>query len=596
VKPAGSITTVGLALAISSSQLGCLAVPASPDVECKVTADCDTDHGEVCDEGVCWGNPPPGPFAALITPPTERKREIVSRELTLEAIPADGYFGDIALQEAVTFSGQIVCPNECSESTLGATIVVTRPSSFVGGPTFRQVFTSDPTTGTFQLALPRVQPGEPPYTITATPDGRDLPGTNTETIAELVPPLHIQLALDNSQAGKTLDLGGESPLTTITGSIVDLQDNPATNYRVVALGRWESGAPLTEVSTVDFIGQTGGNTFALRLSEGVLGSVEVVAQPFGPVLQPTLHTTVNPASALVPHKLVIPNIGTGESVATIIVEGTATNGEVTGVLGSHVTISGSVAVTTTSTTATFTAEGDTDASGMVNLKVPGGDLASSYKVSVTPAANASLGVMFAQHVAVPGMTKLKLPNRLAITGTLRDAAGDPLAGVQVTAHPSLRFEWSLAAAPQAFLTAVPAASTVTLDTGEFVLYVDPFLDDGEVDTWGFYDLEFVPTAGSDAPSWSQLEVEIPRDTTVTQLSVGTSVLPEAAHVHGRIVDPFGELVEDAELKLFRIADPVVFASFCSQLQNPPASCPVPATQLGRGVSDSFGIARLTLPR
>ncbi len=584
------------AVVFSTILAGCLSVPDGPAVECKVTSDCDTANGEVCEEGVCWGNPPVGPFAALITPPIERKNTVVSREVRLESLPADGYFGDLGLQEPVTFSGQVVCPNECTNASLAATIVVTRPSAFVGGPGFRQVFTSDPDTGTFQIVVPRVQPGEADYEITVVPDGRDQPGS-APAINELVPPFHTRLTLDKDQNGKTIDLGGGSPLGTVAGTIVDFQDNPAANYRVVALGRWEVGAPLTEVSTVDFIGQTGGNAFSIRISEGVVGAVEIVARAFGGSLQPTLHLTVNPIGALSGnHKLVVPDLGTASQPVTVVVQGTHTGGEVSGVAGAHVTVTGAIGTQTAVTEATFVAEGDTDMSGIVTLQVPGGDFKNTYRVSAIPPANSTVGVMFNQPVVIPGTTKLKLPDRLAIVGTVLDVDGHPLKDVQVTARPSLRFAWTLAPAPQTFVTAIPAASVVTPDTGEFVLFVDPVIDDGESDVFGFYDLEFDPTATTNAPSWFQRGIEVPRDVTLNQIALPASILPDAAHIHGRIVDPFGDLVPDAELKFFKIEDARAFEAFCGQLLNAPASCPIPAQLLGRGVSDKTGTTRLTLPR
>ena len=61
---------------------GCLDVPSGPDVECSTTSDCDSASGEICDEGVCWGNPPQGMYAVVISPPSSRK-DLVPRELTM---------------------------------------------------------------------------------------------------------------------------------------------------------------------------------------------------------------------------------------------------------------------------------------------------------------------------------------------------------------------------------------------------------------------------------------------------------------------------------------------------------------------------------
>lgn len=570
---------------------GCLSVPDEQPVECKVQSDCDTANGEVCEEGVCWGNPPAGPFAVLLTPPSEHRLDMVPREIILEALPQNGYFDDLELGRPVTFSGQVVCPLECSQSQLAATIVATRPSTFVGGPAFRQSFESDERTGLFQVVLPPINPGEPDYTLTIIPDGRD---GNEEGLARVVPPLRSSLSIMKSEAGNTIDLGG-SKQPVIEGSIVDANDNPATNYRVVALGRWEPNAPLVEVSTVDLINQTD-NTFSLRLSEGLVGSVDIVATPTDDTLQPTLRMTISPeATNLVPPELRQPDLANPIEV-TVDVRGTATGGDVSGVIGAHVTVRGQLAGPTE---ATFVVTNDTDEDGKVKLKLPGGALASSYRVSVVPAANSTVGMVFDRPLESSGTTMIKLPNRLAIVGTALDAFGNELKDVQVTATPSLRFQWSLDAGPQAFTSGIPAASVVTSNSGEFVLYVDPFIqigDDINSAVWGFYDLQFVPTETTNAPVFTKLEVEVPRDPSLTQLSVGSTPLPDAAHIHGRIIAPTLETVEDAEIKLFRVEDPSAFTSFCGVLTNAPPSCPIPALQLGRGVSDVDGVARLTLPR
>jgi hypothetical protein len=589
------VTRPGLVLAVAVALGGCLSVPDETPVQCKSNADCDTANGEVCEENVCWGNPPPGPFAALIAPPTKRKDELVSHELLIDALPQDGYFGDLMLAEPVTYSGQVVCPNECGDEMLAASIEVTRPSTFPGGPGFRQVFLTDPRTGTFQLVLPRVRPGEPDYSITIIPAGRS--ADDPFVMANLVPPLRTTLSLDTSQIGKTFDLGGESLPVILTGEIVDIAQNPATNYRVVALGRWDATSPITEVSTVDFIRESGGNTFTLRLSEGVQGKVEIVAQPIG-TTQPTLRLP-NVASDLSVSnlQLVIPSFGSAIS-SSIKVEGTGTGGGVSGVAGAHVTVTGALPVPGNSTIATFLVEGDTDDTGGVLLPLPGGDFAGSYKVSVVPQASSTFGVVFDQPID-PGANTIKLPDRVAIVGTVVDIEGRPLKGVQVTAIPSLRFQWSLGARPQTFVASIPSSTTVTPDTGEFVLHIDPSLVDTSLAdpafVFAYYDLIFTPNETTDAPSWTVFDVEVTRGAQ-SQVLLPPTVLPDAAHIHGRIVDPFGELIEGAELKLFRVVDPIVSAVACEGLTNAPASCPIPAVLLGRGVTDTAGVARLTLPR
>ncbi|MEO8703020.1 MAG: hypothetical protein ABI867_23440, partial [Kofleriaceae bacterium] len=200
----------------------CLSVPDGPKPECESNTDCDTAHGEVCEEGVCWGNPPPGSFAAIVTPPSERKSDLVSRELELVSIPPDGYLGDVALEQPVLYTGQIiaVCPApvaQCDTTPLGATIVVTRPSFFAGGPGYRQVVTTDPRNGSFAIALPPTRPDDPAYTVTVVPDGRD-PAPGTIDTGELVPPMQARLRVAEDQNGKSFQLGATA-LPTIEGKI-----------------------------------------------------------------------------------------------------------------------------------------------------------------------------------------------------------------------------------------------------------------------------------------------------------------------------------------------------------------------------------------
>ena len=47
----------------------CIAAPGPDDrPACTSVADCNGVAGEVCDEGVCWGDPPIGSFAAVLSP------------------------------------------------------------------------------------------------------------------------------------------------------------------------------------------------------------------------------------------------------------------------------------------------------------------------------------------------------------------------------------------------------------------------------------------------------------------------------------------------------------------------------------------------
>lgn len=579
----------------------CIDVPDEIEPECKVTADCDTANGEVCEEGTCWGNPPPGPFAALVSPPVARQGDLVSREIAFDSLPADGFLGDLPFEEAALFSGTIlpVCPppsTECEETQRAAKIVVTRPSRFKGGPGFRQSFDSDPKTGAFTLVLPRTTQDDVPYTITVLPEGR----TNEPsavTTAQLVPPMRRGFVVLGSSSDNTLELGALA-MQTVEGKIINSVGNGQEKYRVVALGRWDESSPLTEVSTVDYTGADG--TFSVRLSPDLPPDslVELVARPYGNPLLPTLHMNVTTDSgtlAITNRTLVAPNVGSKVTVPFQI-KGEAPGGEVAGVGGARVFVTGVIPPAQPgATSATFFAEGTTNSDGVVELDLlDGTTLASSYLVSVVPPPNAQVGVVFDRPVSQTD-TQIRLPNRIALAGKVRDVTGEPLEGVQVTVRPSLRFQWSLDAAPQAFVAAIPAATAVTPKTGEYVVFVDPFVTDGVEDVWGYYDIAFEPTTSSRAPSWTELDVEIPRDTQLTSVPLPEITLPDAAHIHGFVVDPNGAPVEGAELKVFQVLGPTI-QELCLQVPHAPASCPIPADLLGRGAADGDGEVRLTLPR
>ncbi|HEU0030073.1 MAG TPA: hypothetical protein VFQ53_05540 [Kofleriaceae bacterium] len=592
------IRIVRLVPVVALGALGaCLSVPDGPAPECQTTSDCDTANGEVCEEGVCWGNPPAGPFFALVTPPTELKGTLVSREFELASIGADGWLGDVMLEAPVAYSGQLraVCPApfDCTDATLAATITVTRPAAFKGGPEYRQIVTTEERTGQFQVVMPRTHAADQPYTITVVPEGRDDAPPTGVTPAQLVPPLRFQLAIQDSLSNVSLQLG-DTTLPTVDGKIVNSAGVGQGQYRVVALGRWDANSPPTEVSTVDYTGSDG--TFSIRLSPNLFDSVEIVARPYGTNLQPTLHVTNVSAAGATGRQVVVPSGLGAKATTSIHVTGQAPGGEIVPVIGAHVTVTGVVpSAQPGGTTATLVADATTNADGYADVELlDGATIAGLYQLSIVPPANATVGLVFNQPIVPGGSLEQKLPNRVALRGIVRDASGKPLDDVSVTVRPSLRFQWSLDAAPQAFVSAIPAATTTTPETGEFVVFVDPFIENGMDDVWGYYDILFEPTASANAPTWVAGEVSIPRDTQLTKVAVPDITLPDAAHIHGQITDPAGTLIEGAELKVFR-PESAVFA-LCDQVPNAPASCPVPAPLLGRGASDGDGIVRLTLPR
>jgi hypothetical protein len=208
---------------------------------------------------------------------------------------------------------------------------------------------------------------------------------------------------------------------------------------------------------------------------------------------------------------------------------------------------------------------------------------------VVPPASSSAGIIYDDPLALPQPAAIRLPQRVALRGNVVDIAGRPLGNVSVTARRSLRFLWSLAAPDQAFLDEIPAATAITPETGEFVLWLDPAV----AETWGHYDLFFETPDKSPAPNWVIPDFEIPRIPGQMTISLGTVTIPDAAHLHGAVVDPDGGPVEGSALGIFRLS---VDDSLCREVSNPPADCTDDAKVVGHGESDEAGIVRLTLPR
>src|SRR5262249_18276282 len=95
--------------------------------------------------------------------------------------------------------------------------------------------------------------------------------------AEILPPRRVMVDASSDNEHQTYVLGSATPVT-ISGVLKDSLANFLTNYRVVALGRWDTHAPLTEVSSG---GCTADGTYWLQLSDGIVGPVELVARPYG---------------------------------------------------------------------------------------------------------------------------------------------------------------------------------------------------------------------------------------------------------------------------------------------------------------------------
>lgn len=569
----------------------CLEVKTGEPPMCKVDADCDA--GEICAENICWGNPPARPLAAVVSPPSERTADLVSRELPALSITSDGWLDDTHLDAAVAFKGRLQCSGVAC--TGRATITVTRPSVIPGGPGFRRSFDVDD--GSFELTVPATQPGDEPFTITVLPIDREEPGAGA-SLAGTVPPLQVQRDIRGSLANNLLELGGAGQ-PRVTGVLTTSSNTPLQGYRVVALGRWAEGQPASEVSTVDFTGVDG--KFALRLSRGLVGSVELVARPYLPALRPELRLgSISATTDSLDRTLALPSPDTGVvTPVRITVDHLAAGGEIAPVAGARVIIAGIYGIDPNNSTR-FTAEAYTSDNGVAELKLlDTPHLRPSYRLSIIPPALSKAAAVYAKpfDLLQPALAQ-RLGTRIAISGEVLAADGQPVKDVSVTARPSVRFLWSVDPAAQAFLGEIPPATAVTLENGKFVLFVDhalPLMAAGLASTvWGEYDLAFEPPATrSRVPSWTKPDVELPRDSAQDALVLAPLHLPEDAHVRGVILDDGNARVEGAEIRVYEVPTD---RRVCDQVRFAPPDCPIPPLLVGRATSLEDGIVRLTLPR
>ncbi len=582
-------------VAVIALLAGCLEVPTGPGQECTKSSDCDS--GETCSAGLCYGNPPPGMFAATLSAPSSRD-DVVATELANVSLPQDGWLGEIQLERPVTISGRVeaycaVGNQMCRTASIGAQIRMTRPSRIPGAPAVRFSVQSKPElprgTDSFQLRVPRTLPNDEPWTVTIDPEGGgDKPAADGGTDpAELVPPRRLALYATDDREHQTYTLGDPDPVV-ITGSLRDAFSNSLTKYRVVALGRWEGETSTTEVSTVNF--STDGY-YSVTIAGRVMGPLEIVAEPFDDNdVSPTLH--LQNVTLMTQQRVLTQPTGLGQRrMIDLPVQALANTGEVKLVGGVRVIISGEVTSTLTEDLhAVFRAETTTGEDGIAHLAVLDGPaIAQNYALRLVPPASSTYGVVESGQLQLPTPEPVRLPSRAALRGTIVDVHGNPLAAVSVTARRSQRFLWSVAEADQPFLDEIPAATALTPETGEFVVWVDPAV----ADTWGDYDLFFETPANSPSPNWSLRGVALPRVANPGTITLDTIVIPDAARLHAKIINSEGVAIEGSDLRLFQISSN---DNVCMEVSHPPAIC-VPATVvIGHGESDDKGKLQLTLPR
>jgi len=576
---------------------GCL-----PDVgqtappECQVEADCPV-AGQVCDEGLCWGGAPAGPYAALIGPPASSRGDLIATEVPELDIPDDGGFGDLLIQAPVTISGRVHLG--CSAYTLtcdptttvAATITLQRPSRIPGGPLYVDSATSGAAMAngdSFSIDVPRLALGDDPYTLTITPSDSDPIVPDGPTPAELAPPLTIQVDATDNVTGLDVALG-EGTLRTVTGRVVDATGVGVEGVRVSAQGRFDAARPLERVSTVAVTDSYG--IYTIFVAEAAYPIVDIVGHPTDNTgLTLRLRDVPADQASQQVGDLRLPGIGSPIQV-TLPVAGVTGAGQSAPVVGASVVVTTQLDDPAHPTqVTTFQATGSTDAQGNATLSlIPAGTTLRDYHVRVSPSPTSEFASVWDQVVQIGSgggvLAQLVLPHRLAVTGTLLDADGAPATGVTMVAKPALRFTLALDTTTQGVISNLQPPSATTQEDGSFFVWVDPDL----AGLAASYDLEAQPPAGARVPRWTFPDVSI--TDTSANVDKGDLTLPPGRHVRGRIVDRLGEVVSGSEVRIY---EPLTDVSLCN-IAGLSADCVLPAALRALDRSDDQGIVRLVLP-
>ena len=614
-------SSAAIALALCAS--ACIADPGSGDLKmCDETADCDSGNGEVCDDGVCWGDPPEGvTFAAVLVPPDDRT------DLPVAVVPAlsiadDGTIVGLSFPQAVTVSGRVLlaCPDievdpdpvyDCGpERSVGAQITIERASPFPGGPVLSRTIVAAGAVGpgedAFSFLLPREAGVE--YHITITPD--EATGGDDIAPGELAPPRQITLSADGDQDVEWV-LGDPDQLKTIRGCVENVVGDgaPYAGMHVQALGRWSALSPLTRASSRSYTDDEG--CFTLRVPIKMLDEFDIQVQPAPGAILPTLRLrgefVRDPIEGeLVEHviepALVMPTAPSPTSFR-LPVEALGSAGGQEPVPGAAVRLTTVFPLPETETRdieVTYTAETVTSAlesaePGVAEVELyPGSEENRVYQVQVVPPPDSQVQSAFALEVPVgiggsgQVLEAVTLSRRAALTGIAVTALGDPVASapVQAGASSSLRLQVE-SEEVDAILAQLQFPTATTDDEGLFLVWVDRELA-GETAT---YDVDVSPAPfSSDAPSWTFEDIAVPAEGESVEL--GQLVLPEASYARGLVRDRRDNPVIGAEVRIYQLgAD-----DYCTRvLDIGDADCVPPAHLRGIWASDESGAVKVVLP-
>ncbi len=581
----------------------------------------DCSGTAICDEGVCWGDPPDTTsFAAVLIPPADRP-ELALTELTDISIAADGQISGLQFGPTISLHGRIIlgCAVDQQEGCGNAApvpgqVLVERVSSFRGGPQYRRSVLTNPGVGveedTFSISLPA---DDAEYRVTFVADESSLESLALGGTQVQAPPFSTTIRASGDLA-VVWEIGKPEQLKSIEGCVTSATGNGSNfeGMRVSALGRWSLLDKPTRASSVVTTDSEG--CFNLKVPIDMLDEFDIIAKPGPGKTLPTLRLSgelvVDPSidkpglvHTIAP--LLMPNAPNPVQFK-LPLRGASGAGALEPVSGATVVFETSFALpvpdernieVSFSTQVVSNGLGEDDP-GVVEVDLyPGSaDLNRSYRVRVLPPPDSEYASVFDAVVEVgtgegaPVLGSLDLQRRIAVTGAFTTADGKALVDTPLTVRPSALLRLQASTSERAMLDNLQFPSDLTGENGEFLVWLDAAL----VGLMARYDFELAPPDFSSAPRWSFESVSLANPSSPAgSLDFGSMPLPPASYARGLVRDLQGQVVVGAEVRWFQV--PTVEA--CESVGEPGSAepCLLPARLLGLWESDEAGEVIAVLP-
>ncbi len=582
-----------LLLALGGLAAGCIQTVAPPGdrTECTVDAECRTGEGEICDDGVCWGDPPMADYAAVLGPAAAYNSIAATTEVSALTFTPDGWFRDLTLAHALRVSGQVraACPAVLDQCTgllvVPGKIQWSRPSSVDGLPDISVTTQMTANNGTgsgsgFEVFLPRpVAPTT--YTVSFSPSTVPL-GVGLPSPASLLPPFQATVVVSPADKdGLVRDFMLPTSVRTLSGRISQVGATTLAGWRVHAeAGDGTVLGALALASNVATTGAQGDFTLALAEGPSVVDLVFVPSNVPGVENEPPRvrlrdHVVTSPLTTIILPKL--------ERIVAVPVQvdGLDGAGQLTAISGAIVVgrLDQQIGAVSLQHQATTTTAGGL---GSIQLLLGTANQPLEYELDILPGPTSEMASIYGVDLDIADTVpapRVRLQRGESEVGAVLDEAGFGVAGATVTASVSGAALCELSSDDLRVARGLAPVQATTDDNGEFTLFLDPDFDG----TTLTYDITVEPAAGTWAPRWTFQALELTGEH--RQLW-----LPAAAHVRSLVHDPLATPAPDTLVTLYELTD------------KPP---PCPAVALGKAglavrravaTSDADGIVRVILPR